>query len=241
MDEITVTLVRSAIAFATLLLFTRILGKQQVGQLTAFEYIAGITIGSAASSLSIDLSTKPLPQFVGVSTWVVLVFALQKLAIKYRWFAKVTDDQPTIVIQQGKILEDNLSKIRLRYDELMSQLRDKDVFDITQVQYALLEPNGNISVLKKPEYDTPTLMDLKLPPSVTGLFTEVILDGVIIDQNLSNKNKSMDWLANQLQANGISSIKEVSYAAIMPNGQLYIDKFKDKIKEIDIGDFQGPF
>ena len=241
MDEITVTLVRSVIAFTTLLLFTRILGKQQVGQLTAFEYIAGITIGSAASSLSIDLSTKPLPQFVGLSAWVVLVYVLQKIAIKSRWFAKVTDDQPTIIVQQGKILEDNLSKIRLRYDDLFSLLRDKDVFDISQVQYALLEPNGNLSVLKKTEYATPSLKDLKLPPSVTGLFIEVILDGVIIEQNLKNKNKTKEWLNNQLKANGVSSIKEVSYAAIMPNGQLYIDKFNDKIKETDIGDFEGPF
>ena len=241
MDEITVTLVRSFIAFTTLLLFTRILGKQQVGQLTAFEYIAGITIGSAASSLSIDLSTKPLPQFMGLTTWVVLVLVLQQIALKSRRFAKVTDDQPTIIVQQGKILEDNLNKIRLRYDDLMSLLRDKDVFDISQVQYALLEPNGNLSVLKRPEYDTPTLKDLNIPASVSGIFTEVILDGVIIEQNLKNKNKTLGWLYDQLKANGVSSIKEISYAAIMPNGQLYIDKFDDKINETDIGDFNGPF
>ncbi len=113
MDETIVSVIRSIIAFATLLIFTRVLGKQQVGQLTAFEYVAGITIGSAASSLSIDLSIKPFPQWVALATWVLLVWGLQKVSIKHRWIAKVMDDQPTIVVQNGKILEQNLKKIAI--------------------------------------------------------------------------------------------------------------------------------
>lgn len=241
MDESIVVIIRSIIAFATLLLFTRVLGKQQVGELTAFEYIAGITIGSAASSLSIDLSTKPLPQFIGLATWVVLVFGLQFLAIKNRWFSKVTNDQPTIVIQNGKILEQNLKKLRYRYDELTSGLREKNIFDITQVEFALLEPNGKLTVLKKSQYEPITPNDLKIPTPVNSLMTEVIQDGKIIEQNLKNKNKTNEWLQQQLQSQGIKSLSEVSYAVILPNGQLYVDKFTDKIDKIDIGDFKGPY
>ncbi|OEF99212.1 hypothetical protein BHF71_09695 [Vulcanibacillus modesticaldus] len=241
MDESIVIIVRSFIAFTTLLLFTRILGKQQVGELSAFEYVAGITIGSAASSLSIDLSIKPLPQFMGLATWVFLVLVLQRLALKHRWFAKVTSDQPTIVIQHGKILEQNLNKLRYRYDELMSHLRDKNVFDITQVEYALLEPNGNLTVLKKSQYEPVTPNDLQMTTAPSGLMVEVILDGKIIEQNLKDKQKDYKWLMEQLQIQGIKDMKEVSFAAILPNGQLYVDKFKDSLKKIDVGDFKGPF
>lgn len=241
MDESIVTVVRSIIAFFTLLLFTRILGKQQVGQLSAFEYVTGITIGSIAGTLSIDLGTKPLPYFIGLATWVGLVFGLQHLSIKNRWLSKVVDDQPTIVIQNGKILEQNLKKLRYRYDDLMSNLRDKNVFDITQVEFALMEPNGKVTVLKKPQYEPVTLNDLKLVPSRNGLITELIQDGEIIEKNLQNKNIAKDWLMQQLQAQGIQKIKEVSFAAILPNGQLYVDKFRDSIPKVDVGDFKGPY
>jgi len=241
MDETIVSVVRSIIAFVTLLIYTRVLGKQQVGQLTAFEYVAGITIGSAASSLSIDLSIKPFPQWMALATWVLLVWGLQMISIKHRWVAKVMDDQPAIVIQNGKILEQNLKKNRYRYDELLSQLRDKNVFDITQVAYALLEPNGNLSILKKPEYEPLTPSDMQIVPKQNGLMVEVILDGIVIKGNLMNVNKNMEWLQQQLQIQGVQDLKEVSFAAILPNGQLYVDRFKDKIKEIDIGDFKGPY
>lgn len=241
MDESIVIIVRSVIAFITLLLFTRILGKQQVGQLSAFEYITGITIGSIAGSLSIDLTTKPLPQFIGLAVWVFLVFSLQYLAIKIRWFSKVVDDQPIIVIQDGKILEQNLRKTRYRYDELTAHLRDKNIFDISQVKLALLEVNGKLSVLKHPLYEPVTLKDLNIAPSMNGLMIEVIQDGIIIEENLQNSNKTKDWLLQQLKMQGIQDLKEISYAVILPNDQLYVDKFKDSIKDLNIGDFKGPY
>lgn len=241
MDETIVTIVRSIIAFLTLFLFTRILGKQQVGQLSAFEYVAGITLGSIAASLSIDLTTKPLPQFMGLATWVILVFGLQLISIKHRWFSKVINDQPTIVIHNGKILEENLKKMRYRYDDLMSHLRIKNIFDISQVEYALLEDNGQLTVLKKAEYEPVTLNDLNIKATKTGLASEVIIDGKIFEQNLKEHDKTKEWLLHQLKKYGINNFEEVNYAVILPNGKLYVDKFKDSVKVIDIGDFKGPF
>jgi len=241
MDESIVVIVRSVIAFSSLLLFTRILGKQQVGELSTFEYISGITIGSIAATLSVDIAIKPLPQFIGLATWVGLALVLQLMLLKFRWFGKVIYDQPTIVIQDGKILEKNLRKLRLRYESLLSELREKNVFDITQVEYCLLEPNGELTILKKAEYEPVTPKDLNIPTKKRSLTTEVIIDGIIIDENLKDRNKTHEWLEQKLQANGIINIKEVAFAAILPNDDLYVDKFKDSISEIDIGDFKGPF
>ncbi len=241
MDETIVVVVRSLIAFFTLLIFTRILGKQQVGQLTAFEYILGITVGSIAASLSIDLSIKPFPIWIGIGIWVLLAYILQIISIKNRLVAKIIDDQPTIVIQNGKILEENLKKTRYRYDELMSQLRDKDIFDITQVEFALIEANGKITVLKKAEYQPVTPKDMGITVSPLKLMIEIIQDGKWLEQNIIEQFLDKEKIKLQLQAQGVNEIKEINYAAILPNGQIYVDKFRDNLKdeEIDIGDYRG--
>lgn len=242
MEETVVVVVRAMIAFFTLLIYTRLLGKQQMGNLTYFDYINGITIGSIGGTVATDLSSKAWVHWVGLTVFIVLTFAFQWSTLKSRYFAKMVDGEPTVVIQHGKILEQNLSSIRVKFDELMMLLRQKNIFDVTQVEYAILEPDGNLSVLPKAEYLPLTPKDMHIPVSPSRLVTELIMDGVIVEQNLEQRNKSMDWLKQQLRAQGIKDIKEVSFAALLPNGQLYVDRFKDHVgKKADISDYKGPY
>ena len=148
MSQAYVVAVRGIIAFFTLLIFARVLGKQQISQLTFFEYILGITIGSTASELTTDLTSRAWPHWIGLLTWTVAVLALQAVTIKSRYLSKLIDGEPAIVIQDGKILEKAMKKLRYRVDDLYEQLRQKDIFDIMQVKYAILEKDGRISVLK---------------------------------------------------------------------------------------------
>jgi len=242
MEETVVVIVRAIIAFFTLLIYTRLLGKQQMGNLTYFDYINGITIGSIGGTVATDLSSKAWVHWVGLTVFIILTFVFQWSTLKNRYFSKVVDGEPTVVIQNGKILEQNLSSIRVKFDELMMLLRQKNIFDITQVEYAILEPDGNLSVLPKAEYQPLTPKDMGIPVSTSGLITELIIDGVILDQNLEQQSKNKDWLKQQLLAQGIGDIKEVSFAALLPNGQLYVDRFKDDVsKKADISDYKGPF
>jgi uncharacterized membrane protein YcaP (DUF421 family) len=242
MEETIVVVVRSVIGFITLLIYTRILGKQQMGNLSYFDYINGITIGSIAGTLAVDLSSKGWVHFVGLTTFVAITVIFQFATVKSRYFSKVVDSEPTVVVQKGKILEQSLSSLRIKYDELMVLLREKNIFDITQVEYAILEPNGDLSVLPKSEYRPLTPKDLNIPVSTADLMTELIMDGVLLEQNLKQRNKDKNWLTLQLEAKGIDDIKQVAYAAILPNGKLYIDKFEDEIsKKADMSDYKGPF
>jgi uncharacterized membrane protein YcaP (DUF421 family) len=242
MEETYVVIVRAIIAFFILLIFTRILGKQQMGNLSYFDYINGITIGSIAGTLATDLSAKAWVHFVGLATFVFITMIFQYATLKNRYFSKLVDSEPTIVIQGGKVLEKNLSRMRVKFDDLMVLLRQKDIFDITKVEYGILESNGSLSVLSKSQHQAVTPKDLDLPVSPAGLTTEIIMDGVVIHQNLKQKNKDMKWLKLQLQAQGIKDIKKVSYAAILPDGSLYTDKFEDDISQkTDMGDYKGPF
>ncbi|MDQ0337585.1 uncharacterized membrane protein YcaP (DUF421 family) [Caldalkalibacillus uzonensis] len=241
-EESLVVIVRALISFFTLLIYTRLLGKQQMGNLTYFDYINGITIGSMAGTLATDLSTEAWVHWLGLTVFVSVVGLLQYTDLKNRYLSKVVDSEPVVVIQNGKILENNLKTARVTRDELFMQLRQKNMFDITQVQYAILEPDGNFSVLPKAAHQPVTPKDLNIPVQPAEMMTEVIHDGVVLKQNLEQRSKDMAWLRLQLKAQGIQDPKEVSFAAILPNGLLYVDKFEDRVSnKADISDYKGPF
>ncbi|RXT03760.1 DUF421 domain-containing protein [Ammoniphilus sp. CFH 90114] len=242
MEETWVVIVRAIIAFFTLLIFTRILGKQQMGNLSYFDYINGIVIGSIGGTLATDLSAKAWVHWVGLTTFVFLTFVFQISTLKSRYFSKMVNAQPAVVVQNGMILEDNLKKMRISMDELMMLLRRKDMFDITQVEYAILETDGQLSVLPKADSQPVTGQDMHITRTPAKLVTEVIMNQTILEQNLKQRNKDHSWLMEQLKAQGINDVKEVAFAAILPNDTLYIDKYKDDIKEcMDISDYKGPF
>lgn len=230
MNEGLMVLVRGVISFFSLLIFARVLGKQQISQLTFFDYILGITIGSTASSLTTDLTSRPWPHWVGLFTWTFLSIVLQFITLKSERASAYLDGSPTVVIQDGKILEDAMRKARYRLSDLLEQLRDKEVFDLTHVAFAVLEKDGQLSVLKKSKFQNATPKDLNLNPPEIKLSAEVIYDGVIVEQNLKDNNKDIKWLYKQLKKHKINDPSEVFVATITPPDTLYFDLYKDHIK-----------
>jgi uncharacterized membrane protein YcaP (DUF421 family) len=240
LNEALVEIVRALIAFFTLLIFTRLLGKQQMSQLTFFDYVLGITVGSIAASLTIELTYDPWPMWVGMLTWIVAVLALQWITVKWRYAEKYIDGEPTVVIMNGKIMEEAMKKLRYRISDLTEQLRDKGVFDISQVEFAVLEVSGKLTVLKKSPYQPVTPKDLDLKTDYKGINTEIIYDGVIVDSNLRQVKRDRKWLERELKKQGIKNAAEVFYAEVDPSGKLYIDKYEDKIRSrTDISDYEG--
>lgn len=241
MNEALIVVVRGVIGFFTLLIFTRLLGKQQIGQLSFFDYILGITIGYIAANLTTDLTSRAWPHWVGLAVWSILVVALQWLTLKWRYAGKYIDGEPTVVIMNGKIMENTMKKLRYRTSELLEQLRLQNVFDISQVEFAVLEVNGQLSVLKKSQYQTVTTQDLGISTNYQGIGTELIYDGVVVEQNLRQVNLDRTWLDDQLRIQGINDPSEVFLANLDTQGKLYIDKYKDHLQKItDIGDYPGP-
>lgn len=242
MNEGLVVLVRAIIGFFTLLIFARALGKEQISQLTFFDYILGITIGSIAAELTVDLSSRAWPHWVGLFVWVVLGYLMELISLKWRYAAKYLEGEPAIVIMNGMIMEDVLRKMKFRVSDIMELLRNKGVFDLNEVDFAIMEPNGNISVLKKPEHLPLTPKDMNITVASTGISTELIYDGMIIDENLRQMKKDRNWLMKELKKNGINKASEVFLATLNDAGSLYIDKYHDHIKQVkDIGDYKGPY
>ncbi len=242
MNEGLVVFVRGIIGFFSLLIFAKILGKQQISQLSFFDYVLGITIGSIAASLTTDLSNRSWPHFVGLLTWAVLGYVMECITLKWRYASKYIDGEPTIIIMNGKIMENALRKMKYKVSDIMGLLRNKDIFDLSQVDFAIIETNGQLSVLKKPEYEPLTPKDMSILKAQTGISTELIYDGILMHQNLKQLNKTEKWLMAQLKMNEIKDVSEVFLATLTPSGSLYVDKYKDHIQKItDIGDYKGPY
>lgn len=241
MPEGLIVFFRAFIAFSSMLIYTRLLGKQHVSQLSFFDYILAITIGSMAATLTTDLSSRAIAHWVGLTTWVFFALLLQYLTTKVRWWSKVIDGEPTVVVHNGKILEDNMAKMRYRYSDLMTQLREKNVFNLADVEFAILEPDGQLSVQKKSQHEPLTPADLNLPTSYKGVATELVVDGVILQQNLKQVGLTEEWLRNELSRRGINDLKEVTLASLYTDGTLYVDVRKDQLQHpVNISDYEGP-
>jgi uncharacterized membrane protein YcaP (DUF421 family) len=218
---------RVIISFGVLLLMTRIMGKKQVSQLTYFNYITGITIGAVAASITIDRSIDMSDGFVSIVCWSLLTVLVSYINLKSPKARVLLDGQPTIVIKNGEILEKTLAGLRLNMDDLSMLLREKNIFSTQEVDYAVLEPDGQLSVLKKVDQQNVTKKDLKVE-AVKPLYvpTEIIVDSKVITRNLEELDLSQSWLEKQLHQSGVS-LQTVFYAEIQSDGTLYIDKRQD--------------
>lgn len=227
MAEIAEVMLRTLGAFLAILILTRFLNKEQVGQLTFYEYVTGITIGSMAGTIAIDTEVKFLPDLLGLVLWCFLTYMMGYLALVSRPARKLLEGQPTIVVHNGKILEENMAKLRYNVDDLLMQLRNKNAFNLHDVEFAVLEPNGQLSVLLKSQKRPITPEDLGLPTQYEGMSWDLISDGEILKDNLQKINLSEQWLRDELGKQGIFDLREVLYASIDSKGNLYVDKKKD--------------
>ncbi|MDH7479991.1 MAG: DUF421 domain-containing protein [Syntrophomonadaceae bacterium] len=228
---------KTVLSFAAVMVYARILGKEQISQLTFYDYVTGITFGNLAGQLALSERSKILEHFWILTLFVSIAYFLAYITTKSRPLRKIIEGEPTIVIHNGKILEQNMGKMRYNMENLLTQLRQKDIFDISDVEFAILETNGVLSVLKKSQKRSLTPEDLNLPTRYEGLSTEIIVDGKVIYPNLEQNNLDEQWLIQELQRQGINSPREVFFASLESDGTLYIDKRKDDLQQpIDITD-----
>ncbi|MCF8011496.1 MAG: DUF421 domain-containing protein [Clostridiales bacterium] len=222
-------LFRALGAFVIVLLITRMLGKSQVKQLTVTDFINAVVVGSIASELVIDLKQSSLYFGFGMIFFGLLSIIAEWISLKYRPARKILEGEPAIVIHNGKILEDNMKKILYNLDNLTMQLREQGVFDIGEVEFAVAEPDGSLSVLPKSSTRPVTPSDLNLSTNYQGIASELIMDGKIIEQNLIQNNLDKEWLFRELEKQSIKKVSDVKYATLNTDGSLYVDVKHDKL------------
>lgn len=223
-------ILQTLIAFFAILLIARILGRQQVAQLTVFEYINGITFGSIAATVATDLGQSTWGHIIGLFIFGSLTYLMAYLSKKNRAISKIVDGEPVLVIQDAHILEKNLARFNYTVDDLNHLLRKKDIFNIQDVKYAILETTGEISVVKVALKENVKMENMNLQATQEELITDIIVTGKIIYENLKKRNITVDWLTGQLKTMGVRNINDIYYATLDKDKRIYIDYLNDKLQ-----------
>ncbi|WP_306900288.1 DUF421 domain-containing protein [Salibacterium salarium] len=197
------------------------MGKRAIGELPIFDFLIVLTLGSVVGADIAD----PSIQHLHTAVAIVLIAVLQRLVaiikLKNRDVGKYITFEPTIIIQNGTLLRENLEKIRYSIDNVLEALREKDVFDVNDVETAIIEANGSLSVLKKPHKNTVTLEDINIMNKTSSLAFPIIIEGKIQHSVLTKLNVNETWLKNQLKNQNIDETN-IFFASINRDMQLHI-------------------
>ena len=229
LHDLYIVILYSLIIYFLLLILTRFMGRKLLSQMTYFDFVTAITIGTIGATF-ITVEVQGFIILLSPVILSLLVILTGYITLKSVPARKILEGEPLVLIQNGKILENNLKNVRYNIDDLMMLLREKKVFNMDEVEFAILEPNGKLSVQKKSQYLPVSAKDLNISTKYKGISSEMIRDGEIVHQNIEQNNLSYEWLYNQLQNNDIENIDDVFLATLSTEGTLYVDLKKDEPK-----------
>lgn len=213
---------RTLFIYFYVLLMIRLMGAREIGKLTVLDLAVFIMIaelGSVAVEENKPLMTAVIPIATLVLTQVVFAYVF----MRSKRIRDVVDGKPAILIADGNIREDELTKHRYNLDDLLSQLREKQVFNVADVEMAVLEPSGKLNVLLKPEKQPLVRADLESELPDDGLAIPLIMDGRVLDRNLERIGQNRFWLREQVRRHGCKDFRDVFFASVDRYGRIHVD------------------
>ena len=207
----------------TLFIIAKILGHKQMSQLDFFDYITGITIGSIAAEMATELED-PWKPFIAMIVYGLITFFLALTTNKFPKTRKFINGTPTIIMNNGKIYRKNLKKAKIDLTEFMVLCRQEGYFNLNDIHTAVFEYNGRLTVLPKSAKRPVNPTDMNLTPEEEYIFTEVIMDGRILEENLKRKGLNKEWLEKQIKIQGYKKAEKIFLAVCDENNTLSIFK-----------------
>ena len=214
-------LLTSLLSVVSLFVITKIMGHKQLSQLDFFDYITGITIGSVAAELATELE-EPWKPLVAMIVYGAVSVALNLIAHKFPKSRKYINGTPTILMSNGKIYRKNLKKAKLDLSEFTLLCRENGYFNINDIETAVFETNGKLTVLPKSVSRPIEPKDVNVAPEQEYLNTEIIMDGRILHENLKRMGVDLAWLKKRLKEEGYNSEREIFLGLCDSNKQLYL-------------------
>ena len=208
-------IITALLSVVALFVITKIMGHKQVAQLDFFDYVSGITIGSIGAELATELE-EPQKPLIALAVYGAVSILLNLLAHKIPKTRKYINGTPTILLNDGKLYRKNMKQAKLDLSEFMLLCREQGYFDLDEIQLAVFEHNGKLSILPKSANRPATPADLKIPARATHIGVEVIMDGRVMQENLSRLGRDQNWLEDQLKTQGEKRIKEIFLAVYRP-------------------------
>jgi len=218
--------------FFALFILTKVLGKTQISQLTAFDFISAVILGELVGNALFDEKTGIAKMAFVITLWGVLLYSVEMIVQKFKGSRYYLSGKPSLVIHKGNIIRDEMKKNKIDVDELKHLLRAKDVFSVQEVEYAILETDGKVSVMKKPAFQTPNKKDLNVYPEENYLPFTLISDGEIIEDNVKEAGLDKEWLHEELRRQNYNRVEDVFYAEYTKGKKLFLLPFTQKPERI---------
>jgi len=229
MDQWLVILLRSIGLFFLTLGLVRIIGKRHPAKMTPFSFIVYSVIAVLVALISTNIIRNFAFGIIALLVWALIPILLDYITLKSKVLHDFIIGKETILVKDGKVMEENLSQLRLTGEDFLSGLRTKNIFNLADVEFAIMEPTGDINVMLKSEKSpvTPYHLGQKVAPQDEP--QTVILDGNILNESLSNLGLNHQWINTQLEAMGLS-LDNVFIGQVNTSGDLYVDLFDDSIQ-----------
>ena len=234
METVIDIITRSLISIIVLFFITELMGKKQISQLNLFDYIIGISIGSIAASLSVDDSINYIDGVVSIIVYGSIATIISVLSTKSIILRRFFTGTPTVIINNGKIMYNNLKKNHLDINDLLQLARENGYFDISELNYAILEPSGKVSFLPKAKYIPVTPNDSKIKVSENSLVSNLIIDGKYMKNNINNIGKDIEWLKKRLNNMGYNDISKILLVTCDNKEKITIFLKENETKDINI-------
>lgn len=234
MVEVGEVIIRSLFSLVTLFLITKMLGKKQVSQLSLFDYVVGISIGNFAAEISINVDTQYINGVVALIVFGLVALAISWATMKSIRLRRFFMGTPTLLIQNGKIIDRNLKKVKFDINDMLEECRNNNYFDISEIEYAIMEANGKLSILPKAENKPLTPKDMNLKVDKSSLCANVIIDSHYMMNNLKNMHKTKEWLDQELKIKGYKDLDKILLATLDVNEKLvvYERSYGEKIFDV---------
>ena len=224
-----ILVIKSALSIIILFLLTKALGKKTINQLNIFDYVIGISIGNIVAEISINPELNFLYGVVAMIVYTIISILTTYITTKSIILRRLISGTPTIIIENGKIIENGLKKSKLDINELLEESRLNGFFDISEIEYAIMEANGRVSFLPKSKYKPIIANDLKIKKGYQGLCSNLIIDGKIMKKNLIYIKKDINWLKKRLKKMGYDDIENLILVTCNAKEELVI--YEKNIKE----------
>lgn len=215
----------SLLSAVSLFLIAKILGHKQMAQLDFFDYVTGITIGSIAAELATELESPSRP-LIAMVVYGAVAYALTIIAHKLPKARKFINGTPTIIMDGGKLYRENMKKAKLELSEFMVMCRQEGYFDINDIETAIFEYNGRLTILPKSEKRPLNPEDMSISPEKAAICTEIIMDGQILHENLKRMGFNLEWLEKQLKSQRYESPREIFLGICDQNNKLMLFPMK---------------
>ncbi len=213
---------RTILVLIILFFITKMMGKKQISELNFFDYVVGITIGSIAADISLDIEKNMIAGIAALFIYGFISYIISFVSIKSILARRFFIGVPTVLVEKGKIIESGLKKSKIDVNDLLMVARENGYFNLDEIDYALMEVNGNISFLPK-ENDKPvTKRDMKIKCNSEGLTVNAIIDSKYMVNNMKAINKDKEWLDHELKVNGYDNYDNILLATIDNNYKVTI-------------------